>query len=198
MGKKSKNKNNKPTLCYHGCTKKEFNNCGEHYNVLERWDKDNKKDYKGFYNKNKRYMENPSFGRFVIARIADDYLKDKAHDHLYHRLCLLLEIRYYHIPRHEGKDVGPESEYDRNSNKYRRDIQTERGRINCMAREIPCDCMEEKRIAAKSMEKVAMCWCCRKEFLKKKMFRCKGCNYVQYCSPECYKKDWPRHKEFCN
>ena len=49
--------------------------------------------------------------------------------------------------------------------------------------------MEEKRIEAKSMDKVAMCYGCRKEFLKEKMRRCKGCDAAQYCSNECYKKD---------
>mmetsp|Transcript_3913 Transcript_3913/g.4546 ORF Transcript_3913/g.4546 Transcript_3913/m.4546 type:complete len:94 (+) Transcript_3913:3-284(+) len=42
-----------------------------------------------------------------------------------------------------------------------------------MAREIPCDCMEEKRIEAKSMVKVAN------------------------CSKECSEKNWPGHKKEC-
>ena len=44
------------------------------------------------------------------------------------------------------------SDYVRGYNKYKYAIQTERGRINCIAREIPCDCnTEEKRSTAKSM-----------------------------------------------
>merc|ERR1712238_288576 len=81
--------------------------------------------------------------------------------------------------------------------KYCRDITTERGRINCIAREIPCDCLEEKRIAAKLMEKVAVCYCCRKEFSKKMMLRCTGCNHVQYCSKECRIVAWSQHKNIC-
>jgi len=189
MGKKSKNKNNKPIPCYHGCSKKEFNNCGEHYKVLE---------YKNTVdvNENKRVLLDPSFSRFVVARITDDFLKGKNNDLLQPRLLLLLYSRYFLIPEHEGKDVGSESKYDRDYMKYYRDIDTERGRINCMAREIPCDCMEEKRIEAKAMDKVAMCIFCRTEFSKKKMLRCK-CDLVQYCSKECSKKDWPGHKELC-
>mmetsp|Transcript_44455 Transcript_44455/g.48115 ORF Transcript_44455/g.48115 Transcript_44455/m.48115 type:complete len:100 (+) Transcript_44455:2-301(+) len=93
--------------------------------------------------------------------------------------------------------MGPESNYMKSYHKYVRDIETARGRINCIAREIPCDCMEEKRIEAKLMEKVAVCFFCRKEFLKQKMLRCKGCNCVQYCSKECSINDWPEHKELC-
>ena len=52
MGKKSKRKsNNKPPLCYHGCTKKEFNNCGEFFKVFERWD-NNKGTTSEFIQKN--------------------------------------------------------------------------------------------------------------------------------------------------
>jgi len=102
-----------------------------------------------------------------------------------------------YIPNDEGKDVGPESENMRNFNKYSRDVRTERGRINFIEREIPCDCMEEKRIAAKSMEKVAMCYYCWQEFLKQKMLRCKGCELEQYCSKDCSIQAWPKHKAYC-
>jgi len=198
MGKKSKRKNsNKPPPCYHGCsTKKEFNS-GEHYKILEAWDNNNKGDVMDFYETYKHVMDDPSFSCFIIAHVTEDYLKGKDNVILFHRLLLFLSIRYSIIPIHEGKDVGPETEYFRNLNKYGRDVHTERGRINCMAREIPCDCMEEKRIEAKSMVKSAVCYCCRNEFLKKRMLRCKGCDRAQYCSKECSIKHWPHHKEMC-
>jgi len=42
--------------------------------------------------------------------------------------CCYLLIRYQEIPWHEWKDVGSESEYFSNYNKYcRRDIETKRG-----------------------------------------------------------------------
>jgi len=201
MGKKSKQqrKSNKvPTCCYHGCTKKEFNNSRAYYKVIEAWVNNSNTDMVSeFIKKNIRVLVAPSFGRYVIAHITEDYLKGKGDVLLLKRLILLLQIRYMVIPNDEGKDVGPGSESFRNLKKYGRDIHTERGRINCMAREIPCDCMEEKRIAAKSMEKVAMCARCRNEFLKETMLRCKGCNCVQYCSKECSINDWPEHKELC-
>jgi len=213
MGKKSKQrKSNKvPTCCYHGCCmKKEFNNRGEHYKVLEDYERQllnlDKDDadvmvwaatLKNFYEQRKHVVSDPKFGRFAIARITDDYLKGKDDDLLRYRLCLLLYSRYQLIPQKEGKDVGPKSEYSKNYHKYSRDVTTERGRINCMAREIPCDCMKAKRIAAKSMKKIAVCFFCEEEFSKELMLRCKGCDHVQYCSKECSIKDWPGHKKHC-
>ncbi|KAF9037482.1 hypothetical protein BJ165DRAFT_1501563 [Panaeolus papilionaceus] len=31
----------------------------------------------------------------------------------------------------------------------------------------------------------------------KKMYRCKGCEFSQYCSPECQRADWQSHKSGC-
>lgn len=37
------------------------------------------------------------------------------------------------------------------------------------------------------------CWICSKAGLKK----CSGCDVRRYCSPDCQKKDWSRHKQEC-
>mmetsp|Transcript_42854 Transcript_42854/g.48549 ORF Transcript_42854/g.48549 Transcript_42854/m.48549 type:complete len:150 (+) Transcript_42854:43-492(+) len=141
MGKKSKRKStNKPSPCYHGCTKKEFKNCGEHFKVLEGWDDGGYKDVNEFYKTNKRVMDDPTFSCFVMAHVTDDFLKGKDDDTLRLRLWLLLLMRYLTIPEHEGKDAGLDSEYMKNYLKYSRDIATKRGRIKCMVREIPCKC----------------------------------------------------------
>jgi len=197
MGKKSKRKGNIVPTCYHGCiTKKEFN-CGEHHKIFEGWDKETKKGKCAeFINTNECFMADTAFARFIIAHVTADYLQGKDDDILQSRLLLWVYIRYDFIPRHEGNDVGPESEITKNYNKYSRDVETKRGRIKLIAREIPCDCMEEKRIEAKSMEKATMCSCCRKEF-SKEMLHCLGCDCVQYCSKKCSKKDWPTHKAHC-
>ena len=201
MGKKSKrNSNNKPAPCYHGCiTKKDFN-YGRHHKILENYDEQSNTPEKRpeFIQTNVRLMVETKFDNFLIAHITDDYLKEKNNLLHLNRLCLLVDLRYVHIPEHEGKDVGPESKYIKHYKKYMRDITTERGRINIMAREIPCDCMEEKRIAAKLMAKVASCFCCNEEFPKKQMLRCTGCDMVQYCSKDCGKKHWPTHKDCCS
>ena len=200
MGKKSKSKSTKQPRCYHGClTKKEFNS-GAHYQLMEKHDElSNHEERVEFNKKYKCVLTDSVFGDFLIARITNDFLKGKDDDIIFHRLCLLVEIRYQYIPEHEGKDVGPESEYTKNFQKYSRDIMTKRGRINVIARGIPCDCrcMDEKKKEAKLMEKTAGCFGCTKEFSKEKMLRCKGCEYYQYCSEECSKNDWPEHKDWC-
>ena len=127
MGEKSKRKgNNKPAPCYHGCQKKEFNNSGEHYTVVEAWD-DGHMDIKEFYFKYKRVLEDATLGNFVIAHITNDYLKGKDDALLYRRLRLLVDLRYVYIPTYEGKDVGPKSKYIKHYKKYMRNIKTKRG-----------------------------------------------------------------------
>mmetsp|Transcript_47683 Transcript_47683/g.54059 ORF Transcript_47683/g.54059 Transcript_47683/m.54059 type:complete len:230 (+) Transcript_47683:108-797(+) len=148
MGKTSKQRqstDNKSRPCYHGCTKQEFHSV-EHEKILDSLATSNKVEINALIKKYERYMVDPTFGRFVIARIADDYLQDHDFGQLLHRrLLLLLQIRYVKIPWLEGKDVGPESHDRQHFLQYCRDIRTERGRLQCIAREIPCDCMEEKR-----------------------------------------------------
>mmetsp|Transcript_28229 Transcript_28229/g.31633 ORF Transcript_28229/g.31633 Transcript_28229/m.31633 type:complete len:245 (-) Transcript_28229:65-799(-) len=213
MGKKSKqHKSNKvPTCCYHGCTKKEFNNCGEHYKVIEDWVRldllddaeTHSKECEKFYEKNQRVLGIPTFDRFLVAHIADDYLKGKTAAYLRSRLFLLVQIRHFPITaimtnvNKDSRDLRIEKGAMTNFNKYSRDVHTERGRINLMAREIPCDCLEEKRKAAKSLAKVAMCYFCWQEYPKQTMLRCKGCELEQYCSQECSIKAWPEHKVYC-
>lgn len=199
MGKKSKRKsNNTPPPCYHGCTKKEFNNCGAHSEILEGFTNTKEEEHIKCMKNNKHVLGDPTFGRVLSARIAADSLKGKDDTLLRSRLFLLVHIRYFLIPTYEGKDVGPESEYTTNYNKYCRDITTKRGRIKCIAREIPCHCLDERKIQAQSMDKVATCYGCHEEFSKKKILRCLGCDRVQYCSKECSIKDWPEHKKSCD
>jgi len=96
--------------------------------------------------------------------------------------------------------------------KYARDIHTERGIINCLYREtnnnnntdtdtdtdtVLCNCMKPYKEKAKTMEKVGKCYGCRNEYPKAKLKRCSRCQAVQYCSNECMKEHWPKHKTYC-
>jgi hypothetical protein len=44
---------------------------------------------------------------------------------------------------------------------------------------------------------IAVCICNKQEEYLNQFKHCKGCKLNRYCSKECYKKDWPRHKLEC-
>ncbi len=43
---------------------------------------------------------------------------------------------------------------------------------------------------------ISKCACCGKD-ADMKTKKCKGCQHVYYCNPECQKIDWSKHKAFC-
>jgi len=52
--------------------------------------------------------------------------------------------------------------------------------------------------AISHMKKEQMCAKCHKYGGKDgKLKKCSGCNAIFYCSPECQKLDWKRHKHEC-
>ena len=107
-----------------------------------------------------------------------------------------IAIRYHLIPGVVLKDECD----DGKCTKYLRDILTERGLINCLARETKshdCSCMDAKKEEAKTMGKVAECFGCKKSFPKHFLVKCSGCNFATYCSPECQGNDWSSHKKEC-
>ena len=67
---------------------------------------------------------------------------------------------------------------------------------------IPCACLDEKDEEVKSFKKMG--WCCNKtrslpgkRVERGKMLCCARCGEANYCSIECQKADWKRHKEYC-
>jgi len=109
-------------------------------------------------------------------------------------IFLALRIKYWYIPHERTKGCG-----DDKFLKFIRDIDTERGVILCLAREIKpyCTCMVTKKKEAKDMPKLESCMQCSKYFLKKNMKKCNGCNAVVYCSKECATLNWPFHHKVC-
>ena len=96
-------------------------------------------------------------------------------------LLLGLRVRYDLLNQKAGNgNYGPGSTSYEKMLKYRRDVQTERGIIRCLAREIPCECMNDALKKATAMEKVALCFGCSHEFLKRDMFYC-VCRFATYC-----------------
>merc|ERR1719321_1327713 len=144
-------------------------------------------------------MIDPGFLRFLFARAAEEHLAIGGtvpnKDIVVSLLHLGISFKYNAIPLINGEDVSAGSEYYEKYNKYLRDIHTDRGVINVLARETPCDCMNPAKVKAKSMEKLGYCWGCERTLPKERLYRCSGCNATQYCSRECQLKHWPAHKK---
>lgn len=83
--------------------------------------------------------------------------------------------------------------------KYSRDLDTERGLINCLHRETKqcCDCLATKKYEANGMSKMQRCIRCHEVFPKADMMKCDGCEMVVYCSKTCCIQDWPCHRTIC-
>ncbi|EJK69226.1 hypothetical protein THAOC_09534 [Thalassiosira oceanica] len=70
--------------------------------------------------------------------------------------------------------------------------------VKFMAKRLPCTCLKElHRAVRKKVVKVGACYGCRKQVPRSELFICTGCNYAVYCSKECQRADWSRHKKYC-
>ena len=62
----------------------------------------------------------------------------------------------------------------------------------------PCNCLEELYCKLKECtQRTSYCWHCRKVINIRKLSRCEGCNIAQFCSYDCAKAHWPKHKMSC-
>ncbi|EJK45512.1 hypothetical protein THAOC_35872 [Thalassiosira oceanica] len=74
----------------------------------------------------------------------------------------------------------------------RRDI------VKFVAKRLPCTCLKGlHRAARRKVEKEGLCLGCYKRFPRSELFVCTGCMCVHYCSRECQRSDWSRHKKHC-
>lgn len=144
--------------------------------------------------KQRRLLIDPEFGCYLFGFCTFAYLNG-INDNLFF-IHLGIDIRYKFIPESEGHDISYGSEWWKKRTKYYRDTKTARGTIKILARETPCKCMDDLKKRAMTMEKVAECHYCCKQFPKKDMFYC-ACRQVTYCSKNCQLKDWSRHKANC-
>lgn len=60
-----------------------------------------------------------------------------------------------------------------------------------------CNCLKGMYKEAKKMPSVDACHFCTKTYEVSKLFRCSACTIGQYCSQQCQKKDWTKHKVCC-
>ena len=74
--------------------------------------------------------------------------------------------------------------------------------VELLRKRIPCKCLDKKYQEVKSMPKMGFCVnieCAlpKRVTTQSDMFFCGGCQLACYCSSECQKADWKRHKETC-
>jgi hypothetical protein len=79
-------------------------------------------------------------------------------------------------------------------------IETERGLVLFLSKQIPCSCLDESKKNAKQAPKTG--WCrrrhCNTSLLTLELKKCSQCKSVQYCSKECQAADWRAgHKVEC-
>ena len=74
--------------------------------------------------------------------------------------------------------------------------------VSYYRKRIPCACLDEKYKEVKSVKKMGLCCntnCsqpgCRVE--RSKMLSCTRCGAANYCSVECQRADWKKHKKTC-
>ncbi len=76
--------------------------------------------------------------------------------------------------------------------------------VTYLRKRIPCSCLDEKYKEVKSITKTGTCCnplCSlpdRFRVERSKMLSCARCGDANYCSRECQKVDWQRHKEPCD
>jgi len=142
-----------------------------------------------------------NFCAFIFGFCAHLYLKSNhsasTWEEIEWLLYLGITMRYLEQPMRKGVDVGPGSEGETKYKKYTTDVCLQRGMINCLARETPCDCMKPKKLEAQKMDRTGICHGCLDEVPKNTLKLCTGCNMVKYCSRECQVNGWPEHRETC-
>ena len=75
--------------------------------------------------------------------------------------------------------------------------------VSYYRKRIPCACLDEKYNEVKSVKKIGRCrnTNCRlpgRKVERRKMFYCTRCGGANYCSSECQRADWKKHKEQCD
>ena len=73
-----------------------------------------------------------------------------------------------------------------------------RDTIKFVAKRLPCTCLKKLHSAArKKLRKEGYCECCKKTFPRSQLYVCTGCMIAEYCSKECQRAVWSRHRQHC-
>ena len=75
--------------------------------------------------------------------------------------------------------------------------------VSYYRKRIPCDCLDEKYKEVKSVKKMGLCdnLDCNlpgRKAERSKMFSCTRCAEANYCSDECQRAAWKKHKVYCD
>lgn len=74
---------------------------------------------------------------------------------------------------------------------------SERGLVLYVAKHVPCECLREKKCAAKKMTRMGFCAACHRTIPASQMFQCSRCKSEFYCSASCQHQCWEAHKFQC-
>ena len=74
--------------------------------------------------------------------------------------------------------------------------------VSFFRKRVPCKCLDKKYKEVKSIVKTGLCMnldCSLpgRKVEASKLMHCEQCQMMQYCSIECQKQAWPKHKEQC-
>eukprot|EP00984_Skeletonema_dohrnii_P036381 scaffold37288_cov155-Skeletonema_dohrnii-CCMP3373.AAC.2 len=75
--------------------------------------------------------------------------------------------------------------------------------VSFLRKHVPCSCLDKKYKEVKSTVKMSRCYnekCSHPNAMveRSKVKPCAGCRQAYYCSRECQKADWPRHRHICD
>jgi len=191
------------TRCYHGSTAENFAVNSEFNKVLDDWmsilmNMTTTAEFviqiSKFSAKHMKLINDPEIIKHMFALATVMFLNnysrsswDQVSDEVRIILLFGIKIKYPPVKDREKQE------------KYNRDIQTDRGIIKFLSRELlSCHCMDNLKLEAKTMEKVGLCMGCSQEFPKQILKRCSRCLSEQYCGKECMRICWPTHKQFCS
>ncbi len=85
---------------------------------------------------------------------------------------------------------------------YEAHIADQNTLVKFFRRRIPCSCLDEKYEEVKKITEMGLCYnplcnCPGGRVEYSKTMYCDGCRCVTYCSRECQKADWSKHKSKC-
>ena len=70
-----------------------------------------------------------------------------------------------------------------------------RGVIRFFAKRASCACLDKMNEEVKRQAKKGCCYNCEQSFDFNTLLECSCCSIVHYCSKDCQKADWPKHKQ---